>query len=242
MPALRASLCALALCLGCSSTPQTVTAVDAGVDAPPDIPPIPDAYIGPGSVHASWTVNGMPAAAGCAAAGATTVHLTQRVYNIDERVPCADGEFNFPMVPSTNLSLTGELLGASDNVIFTFTAVDTVRSGQALEMPFPFGPPGSLVVNWTINGMRPNATLCQMVQGYGVVLTVGLGSPIQASFGRPMGILCTSGRYRFTGLQASTFTIEAELVAMMGARIATANTSAAVMSGAESSITFDFSR
>ena len=85
--------------IGCSSnnaTPDAATKVDAEVDVLDE----PKDLAGQGSVHVTWTVNGMPPAQGCAMMNAETVNL-QVFIGMPVDVPCTEGSYTATEIPAS---------------------------------------------------------------------------------------------------------------------------------------------
>lgn len=225
--------------LGCGTSPPPPPPVDSSVpldtslvDSGPQ-----DAFVGAGALVVRWTINGMPPSEGCAAVGANRVNI-RFGFGSTETVPCTDLEFRRDMEAALQGTVTGRLLSPMDAEVFRYTALVVIPSGGTAEVTLPFAPPGALQVNWQLNGM-PASAECMRIMGYGIRLSVGLGNPIQASFGMPMDIRCGSGRYTFNDLQSGTFSVEGELFNMGGRRQGSASTAAEVRSGATTRVTLD---
>lgn len=123
---------------------------DAGSDAGADVEDIP-VFIGPGTLNVTWTINGMPAAEACAAAGAERVEL-QLSFGGSMTFPCTQGSFMESSVPAGNYNVGANLLRADGTAIYRYAVETTVTSGGTTNAPVDFSPPGRLVVRWTVNG------------------------------------------------------------------------------------------
>lgn len=226
------SCVALAACSGTSNTSSTD---DAGADTGPDIEIVDSPAAGFGDVVVTWTVNGMPPAAGCAAAGAANVRL-QVFFGRPETLPCTQGTFTATRVSATTLNVGADLLRADGSTIYAYNVETTVVANQSNNVVVPFEPQGSLRVRWTING-QPAATECANVGGVDVRLS---GRRIT----NPPVRSCRTGQTTVTGLQPGEYSIEAMLTKMQSATTVTGlNTqrgTATVLSGQVVDLDVDF--
>ena len=222
-----------ALCLGgagCSSRNNTgdgdagpADSGDAGSDAA--------VFIGPGDLHLTWTVNGMPAATACAAAGAATVEI-QLSFGGTMQVPCTAGEFSQTGVLAGQYSIGTNLLRADGTAIYRYTVETTVQSGVTDEASVDFSPPGSLSVRWTVNG-SPAASTCATTTAYGVQVQVRT---------RPnMTVTCGAGRVTYTNVQAGHFAAHGIAFTQDSHTVNEQDGEGDVPSGATGVITLDFS-
>lgn len=200
---------ALAFAAGCSGPTNTTIPYDAAVDVKPDVPE--DVFIGTGNLRLTWTVLGMPAAAGCAAAGGVSVRFPANFVQFaqDTTVPCTRGELVIMDTAATLAAITAELLNANGEVIRTFIAEVNVRPGMTNAAAIRFEPPGRLQVRWTINGM-PARTECGMVNGSQVQFF------IQRS--RPFAAPCNAGTVVIPNVQVGPISLESVLAFNMGDR------------------------
>lgn len=188
-----------ALCLlsagACSSSAPGTTPTDAGVDAGQDVDDVP-LFRGPGSLNVTWTINGMPPSAACAAAGADRVEL-QLSFGGTMTFPCTQGTYAEPSVPAGNYNIGANLLRADGTAIYRYAVEAAVQSDQATSSTIDFSPPGRLRVRWTVNGATASAT-CATTTASVVQVEVRLLGQRQAS--------CTAGTLLFTAPQRASGT------------------------------------
>lgn len=181
--------------------------IDAGVDAgEQDIVVVDETLTGYGTVVVTWTVNGMPPATGCAAAGAESVRL-QVFFGRPETVPCTQGRYEAQMVSASALNVSADLLRADGTAIYQYNMEANVRGNQTTDVVVPFEPPGNLRVNWTVNGLPPS-TECAAVGGVDVRFQ---GRRLMAPARPPS---CGSGAYVFRNLQPGEWTVEGTLTVL----------------------------
>ncbi len=206
--ALCLSLLTAVASTGCSSDPAPQPVADAAVDTMPEPE---DVFIGTGSLVLTWTVNGMPAAQGCAAAGGVSVRFPANFVQFmqDTTVPCTQGEYRIPDTAATLAAVTAELLDASNNPIYTFVTETTVRARQTTNAAIRFEPPGRLQIRWTINGMAPSAE-CGLVNARATQFRVQRASPMARN--------CTAGTMTLGNVQVGPVGLTGELVFNTGDR------------------------
>lgn len=229
-------LCAL-LPAACSSPTAPVDGgFDAGVGGGPDIVVIDSPVAGFGNVVVTWTVNGMPPATGCAAAGAANVRL-QVFFGRPETVPCTQGRFEAQNVSASTLNIGADLLRADGTAIYQYNLETTVQGGQTANVNVPFEPPGNLRVTWTVNGLPP-AQECTNVGGFDVRLQ---GRRLMAPSRPPT---CRSGAYTFQNVQPGDWTVEGTLTVLASATtvrgVSTRMGSASVPSGGQGEVELAF--
>ncbi len=171
-------------------------------------------YVGPGSVLVTWTINGMPPAAGCAAVGASSVQL-QVLFGNPETVPCTDGMAMESNLPAGTYNITGALLDATGTVLMRYTSPTTVQSGQMVDTVLAFGPSGALEVHWTLGGMTATTDVCSASMVAGVQLDVGIGNPITVNVAGPDNWTCSAGSHTYAGLQPGPLTVAATVIDAM---------------------------
>lgn len=220
----------------CSSTPTSTPMDDAGVTADvPDITFVDETLTGYGNVAVTWTVNGMPPATGCAAAGAESVRL-QVFFGRPEVVPCTQGRFDAAMVSASTLNIGADLLRADGSEIYRYNFETTVRGGQTSDVAVPFDPPGNLRVTWTVNGLTPSQE-CGNVGGYDVRL---MGRRLTA----PSPTRCGTGVYTFRNVQPGDWEVEGTLTVLASATtvrgVNTQRGAATVASGGSGELTLAF--
>lgn len=220
---------ALALSLGCSSE-ATPTATDAGVDAH-DAGDVP-AFIGPGNLVVTWTVNGMPAADACAMADGANVAL-QLSFGGQVTVPCTAGRHEAMSLPAGNYNVGANLLRADNTPVYQYNVEANVVSDQTTTVNIDFVPPGRLRVRWTINGNAPGASNgCAAVGGYGVRLRTRR----QAD----RTVACNSSAVNYTSMQPGDYEVEGVLFNQMGRGIQTLTQTGTVPSGEIGELNFEF--
>jgi hypothetical protein len=212
LKALFTALC-LAGALGCSSDPPPA---DAGTDAGVADNGVTDdivVFSGRGNLSVNWTVDGMPAAVGCAAVGAAFVDV-QATFGNPVRVPCAQGTFAATDLDVGPVGVGTTLLRADGTAIYCYTVNVMVERDRTVEGSVDFVRPGTLSVRWTVNGNAPRpecstttATLVQVeVRGQtaqatscagGVLTFTGRTAPNATC--RPMNQGIQPGRYEVTG-------------------------------------------
>lgn len=181
--------------------------IDAGDDGgDQDIVVVDETLTGYGTVIVSWTVNGMPPATGCAAAGAANVRL-QVFFGRPETVPCTQGRYEARMVSASALNVSADLLRADGSSIYQYNIEANVRGNQTTEVTVPFEPPGNLRVTWTVNGL-PASTECANVGGVDVRFQ---GRRLVAPARPPT---CRAGVYTFQNLQPGEWTVEGTLTVL----------------------------
>ncbi len=220
---------ALAVSLGCSSE-ATPTVTDAGVDAP-DAGDVP-AFIGPGNLTVTWTINGMPPADACAGVDGANVAL-QLSFGGQTTLPCAAGRHEAMNLPAGNYNIGADLLRADNSPVYQYNVEATVVSDQTTTVNIDFVPPGRLRVRWTINGNAPGATDgCAAVGGAGVRL--------RARRQPDRTVSCTTSAVNYTSLQPGDYPVEAVLFNAMGRGIQTLNSVGTVPSGDIGELVFEF--
>lgn len=191
----------------CSSSSPSTGPTDAEVDAgDQDIVVVDESLTGYGTVVVTWTVNGMPPATGCAAAGAENVRL-QVFFGRPETVPCTQGRYEARMVSASALNVSADLLRADGTPIYQYNIEANVRGNQTTDVVVPFEPPGNLRVRWTVNGM-PASTECANVGGVDVRFQ---GRRLIAPARPPA---CRNGTYTFQNLQPGDWTVEGTLTVL----------------------------
>lgn len=208
MRRLSSALCLLsglvvASCSSSSPPPPTDASVAADLQ---DIAVVDESLTGFGSVVVTWTVNGMPPATGCAAAGAQNVRL-QVFFGRPETVPCTQGRFEAQNVSASTLNIGADLLRADGTAIYQYNLETTVRGGQTANVNVPFEPPGSLRVSWTVNGL-PASQECANVGGFDVRLQ---GRRLTAPTRPPT---CRAGVYTFQNIQPGDWSVEGTLTVL----------------------------
>lgn len=221
----------------CSSSPTSTPMDDAGAAADvQDIVMVDETLSGFGNVVVTWTVNGMPPAMGCAAAGAQSVRL-QVFFGRPETVPCTQGRFEARMVSASVLNVGADLLRADGSVIYQYNIESTVRGNQTTEVNVPFEPPGSLRVTWTVNGLPPSQE-CANVGGYDVRLQ---GRRLVAPMRPPT---CRAGVYTFSNVQPGDWEVEGTLTVLASPTtvrgVSTQRGSASVPSGGAGEVELAF--
>ncbi len=204
-----AAACALSLLTlvaGCSSDPPPPTVFDAGFDAPEEPE---DVFIGTGNLVLAWTVRGMPAATGCAAAGGVSVRFPANFVQFmqDTTVPCEQGELRINDTAATLAAVTAELLDAQGMVVHTFVVEANVMAGQTTTANIRFEPEGRLLIRWRINDMPPSSE-CAMVNARATQFRVQRAVP--------MARTCTSGSMTLPSVQVGPVHITGELVFNQG--------------------------
>lgn len=201
---------------GCSSNNNTADAAPVE-DAGEDVLDEPKDLAGQGTVHVTWTVNGMPAADGCAAMSAQSVGL-QVYIGSPVDVPCTDGTYTATDIPASQLTVSAKLKGAGGSTILDYGETIQVRPRQTTDVNIDFSPTGSLRVRWTINGMAASAE-CARVNGFAVVLTgqrnhgrsLSTSSMVCAPGSTNCGYTCRAGSYNFGAVQPGTYNVEGRL-------------------------------
>jgi hypothetical protein len=200
-------LASLTAASGCSSDP-----VAAPRDAAVEIEEVPeDVFIGTGNLVLAWTVHGMPAATGCAAAGGVRVRFPANFVQFpqDTTVPCEQGELRINDTGATLAAISAELLDASGTVIHSFVTEANVVAGQTSTANIRFEPAGRLLIRWTINGMSPSAQ-CAAVNAAQAQFRVQRSPPTAR--------VCTGGSVTVNNVQVGPVNITGELVFNMGDR------------------------
>ncbi len=225
LSARRASAIALSFltaAAGCSS----------GTTPPPpdviviDVPKPEDTFIGTGNLVLAWTVHGMPAATGCAAAGGVRVRFPANFVQFpqDTTVPCEQGELRINETGATLAAISAELLDASGNVVHAFVTDANVVAGQTSTANIRFEPAGRLLIRWRINDRSPSSECAAT-------------SAVQAQFrvqrSPPTARTCTGGSVTVNNVQVGPVNIVGELVinAMPMRPWPTITTTADVVSG-----------
>ncbi len=234
LSARRASAIALSFltaAAGCSSDP-VVTPRDAAVV---DVMEPEDTFIGTGNLVLAWTVRGMPAATGCAAAGGVSVRFPANFVQFpqDTTVPCEQGELRIKNTGATLAAISAELLDASGNVIHSFVTDANVVAGQTSTANIRFEPAGRLLIRWRINERSPSSECAAT-------------SAVQAQFrvqrSPPTARACTGGSVTVNNVQVGPVNIVGELVinAMPARPWPTINTMADVVSGEITTVDVNF--
>jgi hypothetical protein len=219
----------------CSSNPPTSPApiTDAGTDAE-DVNV--DAYVGPGTLHLTWTVHGMPPAMGCAVANGTTVRI-QPGFALPTEIPCTTGEFTLPGAMAGQYGIGADLLDSSGMPIYRYVAPVNVRSNETTDNNIAFDPPGSLAIRWTINGGTARSA-CASVGGIDVRVKID-------NIDQGRATQCTAGRAVFANLQPTSHRLEITLTKEADrpgfvTNLRTVNGEATVASGASVDFDVDF--
>lgn len=206
-------------------------AVDAGVDAGEqrDVP----AFIGPGNLTVTWTINGMtPTEELCASTDGANVSL-QLSFGGQTTLPCTTGRYDAMSLPAGNYNVGADLLRADSSPVYQYNAPAMVVSNQTTTVNIDFVPPGNLRVRWTINGNAPRDTNgCAAVGGYGVQLSV----PRRDN----RTVACTLGVVNYASLQPGDYPVEAVLFKSDGHGIQTMSLTGTVPSGDTGELVFDF--
>lgn len=234
LPFGRVFSCAMVLlAASCSAQgPGGTAPVDAGsdiVDTKPE-----DAFIGTGNLVLAWTVRGEPPETGCAAAGAVSVRFPANFVQFpqDTTVPCTQGRYEINNTNASQAAITAELLDAAGTVLHTYVAEATVMAGQTTTTDVRFEAPGSLRVQWTINGASP-ANVCGMVGAMGVQVEV-------QRVRSPMSRTCSGNSVTFRNLQVGATRVTGVLVSTMSRSLQQVMGSADVPSGGTGTVDLAF--
>ncbi|MEZ4406588.1 MAG: hypothetical protein R3A52_08945 [Polyangiales bacterium] len=189
------------------------------------------AFIGPGNLVVTWTVNGMPAADACAMADGANVAL-QLSFGGQTTLPCTAGRHEAMNLPAGTYNIGADLLRADNSPVYQYNVEANVVSDQTTTVNVDFVPPGRLRVRWTINGNSPNASDgCAAVGGYGVQL--------RARRQADRTVACGAGTANYTSLQPGDYEVEGVLFNQMVAHPGPHQTGA-VPSGAIGELLFEF--
>jgi len=187
---------------GCSSDPPANTGNDAGMT--PDAGDVP-LFLGPGSLNVTWTVNGMSAAAGCAAAGAATVEMSTPDFSADRlSFPCAEGMHNFGTANAGAYSLSAVLKRSDGSTLYDYVLPVTITTDVTTNASIDFSPPGRARFRWTLNGEAASAALCTSASADVVGVRIG---------NRPnTGASCGAGTFLSPQLQAGMYPVTLQLI------------------------------
>lgn len=227
------TLFALAACSSNSPAPPQDAQTDTGaVTDASDV----KVFVGPGTLHLTWTVHGMPPAMGCAVANGMTVRI-QPGFALPTEIPCTTGEFTLPGAMAGQYGIGADLLGADGMPIYRYVAPVNVRSNQTTDNNIAFDPPGSLAIRWTINGGAARAG-CASVGGVDVRVKINNIDQRQVT-------QCTAGRAVFSNLQPTSHRLEVTLTRQADrpgfvTNLRTVNGEATVASGASVDFDVDF--
>ncbi len=230
--AVAAAMCFLLLgAAGCSSDPPANTGTDAG--GTPDAGDVP-LFLGPGTLNVTWTVHGMSAAEGCAAAGAATVEMSTPDFSADRlSFPCAQGMHSFGTANAGAYSLSAVLKRSDGSSIYDYVLPATVTTDVTTNASIDFSPPGRARLRWTLNGEAAGRDLCTSASADVVGVRIG---------NRPnTGANCSAGSYLSPQLQAGMYPVTLQLINNTARRVINEQSiMVEVVSGETGETTVDF--